>query len=101
MGEMLRDIAKGRATVTSPVFAEPWQWVAWVYKDSGTKAWMCAAPKPPAADFKGDLFVAIKDDKSPRFVNIGVAKNGNFTITYSGTSSALVEGRPVFSRLSK
>ena len=101
IGEMLRDIAKSRATVTSPIFAEPRQWVAWVYKDSGTKAWMCAAPKPPAADFKGDLFVAIKDDNSPRFVKIGVAKNGNFTITDSGTLSALVEGRPVFSRLSK
>ena len=101
MGDVLRDVAKKRAVVLSPELGVPWQWVAWLYKDSETQKWTCAANKPLPAEDLGDLFVAVTDDSVHSFIKIGVIEKGQFKVTATAWTALLVEGRPVFRHLSK
>lgn len=101
MGDVLRDVAKTRADVLSPEFGTPWQWVAWLYKDSETQTWTCAANKPLPAEDLGDLFVAVTDGSAHSFKKIGVIEKGQFKVTATAGTALLAEGRPVFRHLSK
>lgn len=101
MGDVLRDVAKTRADVLSPEFGTPWQWVAWLYKDSETQKWTCAANKPLPAEDLGNLFVAVTDGSVHSFIKIGVIEKGQFKVTATAGTAVLVEGRPVFRHLSK
>jgi len=101
MGDVLRDVAVTRTKVLLPDFGNLWRWVAWIYKDTETKNWVCAATKPPNADEEGDLFIAVNNENAPSFIKIGIIENGQFKVTATGGAGSLVEGRPVFRRLTE
>jgi hypothetical protein len=100
MSDVLRDVTKTKATVLSTDIGNPWQWVAWLCKDSETQEWTCEAKKPPPAAEQGDLFVADNVDGTPSFIKIGIIEKGKYHVTATGSAASLVEGRPVFSHLS-
>jgi hypothetical protein len=100
MSDVLRDVAKTKATVLSTDIGNPWQWVAWLCKDSETQEWTCEAKKTPPAGEQGDLFVADNVGGTPSFIKIGIIEKGKYHVTATGSTASLVEGRPVFSHLS-
>jgi hypothetical protein len=100
MSDVLRDVTKTKATVLSTDIGNPWQWVAWLCKDSETQEWTCEAKKPPPGAEQGDLFVADNVDGTPSFIKIGIIEKGKYHVTATGSAASLVEGRPVFSHLS-
>jgi len=101
MGDILRGIGRMRADITTPLSATGWRWVAWMYKDSNTRQWVCTAPEPPAAGEQGELYIAVKEGSSPDLVKIGSIQDREYRFTEAAQTGLLLEGRPVFQSVSR